>query len=64
MTAKMPPRGWLASRTYLERGRPIEVLASWRTGSKCPRNVMIRREDATEVVRPFRGLRKPPEPGR
>jgi predicted GIY-YIG superfamily endonuclease len=26
-----------------------------------PRNVLIRRQDGTTVVRPFRGLRKPPE---
>lgn len=27
-----------------------------------PRNVLIERADGTRVVRPFRGLRRPPEP--
>jgi hypothetical protein len=45
-------------RTYLERGRPVVVLIRWGTGGG-PRNVLIRREDGTEVVRPFRGLRVP-----
>jgi acetyl esterase len=49
----------LAGRVYLERGKPVTVLLSW-TG-KGPRNVLIRRADGTEVVRPFRGLRRPPE---
>ena len=47
----------MIGRTYLERGRPVVVLARWNgTG---PRNVLIRREDGTLVVRPFRGLRRP-----
>jgi acetyl esterase len=51
----------MIGRTYLEHGRPVVVLlrGSWRTGA--PRNVLIRREDGTCVVRPFRGLRLPPE---
>lgn len=28
-------------------------------GRSAPRNVLIRREDGTAVVRPFRGLRRP-----
>jgi hypothetical protein len=56
-------------RTYLARlfgpdfkrlpPEPVVVLArsSFRRGS--PRNVLLRREDGTLVVRPFRGLRKP-----
>jgi peptidoglycan-N-acetylglucosamine deacetylase len=42
---------------YLERGEPVVVLARWGRGGG-PRNVLIRRKDGTEVVRPFRGLRK------
>jgi acetyl esterase len=59
--------------TYLERGQPVTVLTAWRqqrvtetvhlphlrTGTSTPRNVRVRRADGTEVVRPFRGLRKP-----
>lgn len=49
----------MIGRTYLERGRPVTVLVRWRTGHPAgPRNVLIRREDGTKVVRPFRGLRK------
>jgi len=47
-------------RTYLERGRPVVVLVRWRPGAEGPRNVLIRREDGSQAVRPFRGLRKPP----
>ena len=56
----------IVGNTYLERGRPVVVLVQWRTGGGPvgPKNVMIRREDGTEVVRPFRGLRKPPEVAR
>jgi hypothetical protein len=49
-------------RTYLERGRPVVVLIRW-AGTGGPRNVLIRREDGSLVVRPFRGLRRPKEPG-
>lgn len=45
---------------YLEKGRPVTVLVRWRPGAGGPRNVLIRRSDGTLVVRPFRGLRKPP----
>ena len=50
----------IVGRTYLERGRPVVILVQWRTGSgpSGPRNVRIRREDGSEVVRPFRGLRR------
>lgn len=48
----------ITGRTYLERGRPVRVLIRWGPGGG-PRNVCIRREDGTKVVRPFRGLRKP-----
>ncbi|MGW5556876.1 hypothetical protein ACWER9_06590 [Micromonospora sp. NPDC003944] len=50
----------LAGRTYLERGQAVTVICGWGPGGG-PRNVWIRRADGTEVVRPFRGLRKPPE---
>jgi acetyl esterase len=45
-------------RVYLERGKPVVILRKWGPGGG-PRNVEIRREDGTVVVRPFRGLRKP-----
>lgn len=35
----------------------MTVLKKWGPGGG-PRNVLIRREDGSEVVRPFRGLRK------
>jgi acetyl esterase len=46
----------MIGKTYLERGKPVVVLAKWN--GKGPRNVLISREDGTKVVRPFRGLRK------
>ena len=51
----------IVGRTYLEAGHPVTVLVQWRTGHGPggPRNVLVRRADGTEVVRPFRGLRKP-----
>lgn len=48
----------VTGRTYLEHGRPVLVLIGWGKGGG-QRNVLIRREDGSEVVRPFRGLRKP-----
>lgn len=53
--------GALVGRTYLDRGRPVVVVAQWRTGDgpTGPRNVLIRRADGGEYVRPFRGLRRP-----
>jgi hypothetical protein len=50
----------MIGRTYLEKGRPVVVLIRWGPGGG-PRNVLIRRADGTTVVRPFRGLRKPPK---
>jgi acetyl esterase len=50
----------VTGRTYLERGKPVLVRIGWGPGGG-PRNVLIRRHDGTEVVRPFRGLRKPKE---
>lgn len=50
----------MIGRTYLERGSPVTVLKRWGKGGG-PRNVLIRRSDGSEVVRPFRGLRKVPE---
>lgn len=47
----------MIGRTYLERGAPVVVLIRW--AGRGPRNVLIRREDGTLVVRPFRGLRCP-----
>lgn len=48
----------VAGRTYIERGRPVVVLVAWGPGGG-PRNVLVRRDDGTEVVRPFRGIRRP-----
>lgn len=53
----MTDRGACAGRHYLERGRPVVVLIGWR--GRGQRNVLVRREDGTLVVRPFRGLRRP-----
>lgn len=47
----------MIGRTYLERGRPVVVLARWGAGGG-PRNVLIQRADGAKVVRPFRGLRR------
>ena len=49
----------IVGRTYYERGRPVVILVQWRTGGgpSGPRNVRIRREDGSELIRPFRGLR-------
>jgi acetyl esterase len=43
-------------RGYLERGKPVVVLARW--SGEGPRNVLVRRHDGSLVVRPFRGLRR------
>lgn len=53
-------RTGIAGRTYLERGKPVVVVCGWGPGGG-PRNAWIRRADGTEVVRPFRGLRRPKE---
>lgn len=50
-------------RVYLERGTPVVALAMGG-GSNAhrkagPRNVLVIRADGEQVVRPFRGLRKP-----
>ena len=49
----------ITGRVYLEKGAPVTVLIRW--SGRGPRNVLIEREDSSRVVRPFRGLRKPPE---
>lgn len=56
---KRPRRG-LVGKTYLEGGKPVVILVQWGKGGG-PRNVLIRRQDGTEVVRPFRGLSKVPK---
>jgi hypothetical protein len=48
----------MVGRIYFERGRPVRILVKWGPGGG-PRNVLIQREDGTQTVRPFRGLRKP-----
>jgi acetyl esterase len=47
----------IVGRRYLERGRPVVVLIQW--AGRGPRNVLIERGDGSQVVRPFRGLRRP-----
>ncbi len=47
----------ITGRTYLERGYPVQIITQWGKGGG-PRNVAIRRQDGSIVVRPFRGLRK------
>ncbi|SNT60630.1 acetyl esterase [Streptosporangium subroseum] len=51
----------MIGRTYLERGQPVVVLLRWGPGGG-PRNVLIQRTDGSQVVRPFRGLRRLPAP--
>ena len=46
----------ITGRTYLERGKPVVIVTQW--SGKGPRNIAIRRQDGSVVVRPFRGLRK------
>jgi acetyl esterase len=46
----------IVGQTYYERGAPVVILVQWRHPG--PRNVRIRRADGSEVVRPFRGLRR------
>ena len=53
---EQPDRGAAAGRPYLEHGEPVTVVLGWR--GKGPRNVLIRRDDGSLVVRPFRGLRR------
>jgi hypothetical protein len=63
----------MTGRCYLERGKPVIVLARWAQvpavavsaviwlhppKRNAPRNVLIKRADGTLTVRPFRGLRK------
>lgn len=45
----------MIGKTYLERGKPVTVLVKWN--GKGPRNILIQRQDGSQVVRPFRGLR-------
>ena len=51
----------MIGQTYLERGRPVVVVVKWGPGGG-PRNVLVEREDSTQHVRPFRGLRKNVKP--
>jgi acetyl esterase len=63
------------SARYLERGSPVTVLVRWgrpgppapvpwltwhRPPRRAPRSVLVRRAGGEVVVRPFRGLRRPP----
>jgi hypothetical protein len=47
----------ITGTTYLERGKPVTVLARRGPGGG-PRNVLIERADGSKAVRPFRGLRR------
>jgi hypothetical protein len=51
-------QGGMIGRTYLERGQPVIVLCRSDYRRKSPRNVLIRRQDGSLTVRPFRGLRR------
>jgi acetyl esterase len=51
-----PPPDNIIGRTYLNYGKPVLVPIRWN--GRGPRNVLIRREDGSEVVRPFRGQRR------
>ena len=46
----------MVGKTYYEKGEPVVIRAQWN--GKGPRNVLIERKDGSQVVRPFRGLRK------
>lgn len=46
----------ITGRTYLKRGQPVVIVIQWR--GKGPRNVAVKRQDGSIVVRPFRSLRK------
>lgn len=48
----------MIGRVYVERGRRVICVARWGVGGG-PRNVLVRRDGGSLVVRPFRGLRKP-----
>ena len=67
----------ITGRRYLLRGQQVTVLIQWatprpdpaaaalslvRTAATAPRNVLIRYGDGSTQVRPFRGLRRIPEP--
>jgi acetyl esterase len=58
----------IVGKTYFEHEEPVLVLIQWKQttthinkkGNRVggPKNVLIRRANGEEVVRPFRGLRK------
>jgi hypothetical protein len=58
----------IVGKTYFEDKKPVVILVQWKRtttrinkkGNKVggPKNVLIRRANGDEVVRPFRGLRK------
>ena len=55
----------IEGRTYLENGQPVTIIIQWGLKSRGesyggPRNVMVERANGVRVVRPFRGLRRPP----
>jgi hypothetical protein len=63
--APQTPENSIVGRRYLLGGELVEVLVQWGSEARGeshggPRNVRIRfLGDGREVVRPFRGLRKP-----
>lgn len=65
-----------AGRRYLEAGHAVLLITLSRparatphdpilpTTVRAPRNALIKRQDGTLAVRPFRGLRRAPDPER
>lgn len=55
----------MIDKIMLERNRPVKILImpKWlgrkEHPKQGPKNCLIEREDGTQIVRPFRGLRKP-----
>ena len=54
------PGADVIGRMYLLRGERVRVLARWGPGDG-PRNVLVELSGGRRVVRPFRGLRRPPK---
>ncbi|MFA5053024.1 MAG: hypothetical protein WC565_03130 [Parcubacteria group bacterium] len=51
----------IVGKTYLLKGERVKIIRQW--AGEGPRNVLIELPDGSQTVRPFRGLRRPPEEG-